>query len=47
MTEYDRGLHAHRIIPSMLQRSELNEASFHKPADCRPVLYKLSRRITF
>src|SRR5882762_11692086 len=42
MTEYDSGISAHRITPSMLQPSELNEGSFHKPADCRPVLYKLS-----
>jgi hypothetical protein len=42
MTEYDRGIRAHKIIPNMPQQSELNEESFHKPEDCSPVLYKLS-----
>ena len=44
MTEHDRGTRAHRITPSTLQQSERNKASCHKPAECRPVSYKLSRR---
>jgi hypothetical protein len=39
MTEYDRGTRAHKITPSMRQQPELNDESFHGPAD-RPVLYK-------
>jgi hypothetical protein len=42
MAEHDRGTRAHRITPSMLQQSERSNGSFHKLADCRPVLYKLS-----
>ena len=43
MTEHDRGTRAHRIVPSMLQQSERNNASCHERLDCRPVSYKLSR----
>ena len=41
VVEYDRGICAHRITPNMLQQCKLNEGSFHKLTDCRPVLYKL------
>ena len=42
MTGQERVTRAHRITPSMLQQSERNDRSFHRPADCRSVLYKLS-----
>ena len=38
MTGQERVTRAHRITPSMLQQSERNDRSFHRPAD----LYKLS-----
>ena len=41
MTEWDRGIRAHKIAPSMRRQLELNVESFQGPAD-RPVLYKMS-----